>query len=159
MAKKKSRPRGHMVAQNRRARRDYTISETYEAGMQLTGTEVKSLRLGRATITDAFAGERHGELWLFGAHIPEYPGAANQFNHEPSRARKLLMKRKEIAELLGASQRKGMTIVPLGIYFNRRGFAKLELALGEGKHTYDKRQTVKTRDWNRQKARLIRDKG
>ena len=103
MAKKKSRPRGHMVAQNRRARRDYTISETYEAGMQLTGTEVKSLRLGRATITDAFAGERHGELWLFGAHIPEYPGAANQFNHEPSRARKLLMKRKEIAELLGAS--------------------------------------------------------
>ena len=159
MAKKKPRPRGRMVAQNRRARRDYTINETFEAGMQLTGTEVKSLRLGRGSIAEAYAGEKDGELWLFGAHIPEYEGAGSHLNHEPTRSRKLLMKKREIAHLLGAVQRKGMTLVPLNIYFNPRGIAKLELALAEGKHAYDKRQAVKTRDWNRQKARLMREKG
>ncbi len=159
MAKKKARPRGRMVAQNRRARRDYTILETVEAGLQLTGTEVKSLRLGRGSIAEAYAAEKDGELWLFGAHIPAYDGAGSQFNHEPLRNRKLLMKRREIAHLLGAVQRKGMTLVPLSIYFNHRGIAKLDLALGEGKHSYDKRHAVKTRDWNRDKARLLREKG
>ena len=159
MAKKKQGPRGRVVAQNRPARRDYTIVETLEAGLQLTGTEFKSLRAGRASITESYAGEKDGEMWLFGAHIPEYEGADPHLNHEPTRARKLLLKKREMAHLLGAVNRKGMTLVPLNIYFNKRGFAKAELALGEGRHKYDKRQAVKTRDWNRQKARLMRDKG
>lgn len=157
--KNKKKKSGNAVAQNRKARRDYQISETLEAGLQLTGTEVKSLRAGRASLNEAFAGEKHGEIYLLNAHIPVYEGAANIFNHEPNRDRKLLLHRKQMAHLIGAQKQKGMALVPLKIYFNNRGLAKLELALGEGKKSYDKRETVKTRDWDRQKARLLRDKG
>lgn len=156
---KKKKSSDGVVAQNRKARRDYTILETLEAGIMLTGTEVKSLRAGRASLNEAFAGEKHGEVYLFNAHIPVYEGASRIFNHAPVRDRKLLMHRKQIAHLIGAQKQKGMTLVPLKIYFNERGVAKLELALGEGKHSYDKRESVKTRDWDRQKARLMRDKG
>ncbi len=156
---KKKKSSGNVVAQNRRARRDYTIVETLEVGIQLVGTEVKSLRAGRGSLNEAFAAEKHGELWLMHAHIPEYNDAGKVFNHEPTRDRKLLVHRKQMNHLLAAQQRKGMTLVPLKIYFNDRGYAKLELALGEGKHTYDKRETVKQRDWNRQKSRLLREKG
>jgi SsrA-binding protein len=157
--KKKKTPGGNVVAQNRKARRDYQILETMEAGLQLTGTEVKSLRAGRASLGEAFAGEKFGEMYLMNAHIPPYEGASRIFNHEPNRDRKLLLHKKQMASLLGAQKQKGMALVPLKIYFNNRGIAKLELALGEGKHKYDKRETVKDRDWGRQKARLLRDKG
>lgn len=157
--KKKKTPGGNVVAQNRKARRDYQILETLEAGLQLTGTEVKSLREGRASLGEAFAGEKFGEMYLMNAHIPPYEGASRVFNHEPNRDRKLLLHRRQMAHLLGSQKRKGMALVPLKIYFNKRGMAKLELALGEGKHKYDKRETVKDRDWGRQKARLLRDKG
>jgi SsrA-binding protein len=157
--KKKKSPGGNVVAQNRKARRDYQILETMEAGLQLTGTEVKSLRAGRASLGEAFAGEKFGEMYLMNAHIPPYEGASRIFNHEPNRDRKLLLHRRQMASLLGAQKKKGMALVPLKIYFNNRGIAKLELALGEGKHKYDKRETVKDRDWGRQKARLLRDKG
>ncbi len=157
--KKKKGTSGNVVAQNRRARRDYTIVETIEAGLQLTGTEVKSLRAGRASLNEAFAGEKHGEMYLFNTHIPVYEGASSIFNHEPIRDRKLLLHRRQIAHLLGSQKQKGMALVPLKIYFNDRGLAKLELALGEGKRSFDKRETVKERDWNRQKGRLLRDKG
>lgn len=157
--KKKKTPGGNVVAQNRKARRDYQILETMEAGLQLTGTEVKSLRAGRASLGEAFAGEKFGEMFLMNAHIPPYEGASRIFNHEPNRDRKLLLHRRQMASLLGAQKQKGMALVPLKIYFNARGIAKLELALGEGKHKYDKRETVKDRDWGRQKARLLRDKG
>lgn len=157
--KKKKNSGSNVVAQNRRARRDYSIIETLEAGLMLTGTEVKSLRAGRASLNEAFAGEKHGEMYLFNAHIPVYEGASRVFNHEPVHDRKLLLHRKQMAHLLGAQKQKGMALVPLKIYFNDRGIAKLELALGEGKHSYDKRETVKDREWGRQKARLLRDKG
>lgn len=157
--KKKKTSGGNVVAQNRKARRDYQILETMEAGLQLTGTEVKSLREGRASLGEAFAGEKFGEMYLMNAHIPPYEGASRVFNHEPNRDRKLLLHRRQMAHLLGSQKRKGMALVPLKIYFNNRGIAKLELALGEGKHKYDKRETVKDRDWGRQKARLLRDKG
>ena len=124
----------------------------------LTGTEVKSLRQGRATIGEAYAGEMDGELYLLNAFIPEYL-SANRFNHEPKRARKLLVKRREMGRLIGAVTREGMTIVPLAIYFNKRGIAKVELALAKGRQTHDKRDAIKTRDWQRQKARLMREKG
>ena len=156
MARRKAR--GTMVAQNRKARHDYAIEETFEAGIVLTGTEVKSLRQGRAAITEAYAGEREGELFLLNAHIPEYT-AASRFNHEPRRPRKLLLHRREIAKLVAAVQRKGMTVVPLSVYFTATGLAKVELALARGKRTYDKRIAVKERDWKRQKARLLRDRG
>jgi len=156
---KKKKTSGNVVAQNRRARRDYNIVETVEAGLQLTGTEVKSLRAGRASLNEAFAGEKHGEMYLFNAHIPPYEGASSVFNHEPVHDRKLLLHKKQMAHLLDAQKQKGMALVPLKIYFNARGMAKLELALGEGKHTYDKRDTVKQRDWSREKGRLLRDKG
>ncbi len=156
---KKKKTSGNVVAQNRRARRDYNIVETMEAGLQLTGTEVKSLRAGRASLNEAFAGEKHGEMYLFNAHIPVYEGASSIFNHEPIRDRKLLLHKKQMAHLFGAQKQKGMALVPLKIYFNPRGMAKLELALGEGKRSFDKRETVKERDWNRQKGRLLRDKG
>ena len=159
MARKKSDPsKGRVAAQNRRARRDYFVEETSEAGIALTGTEVKSLRQGRATITEAYAGPRHGEIFLFNAHIPEYL-AASRFNHDPKRPRKLLLHRREIRRLIGAVERDGMTLVPLSIYFNERGRAKVELARARGKHKYDKRAAVKDRDWKMQKARLMRDKG
>ncbi len=144
-----------LVAQNRRARHDYFIEESLEAGAMLVGTEVKSLRLGRASIVESYAGEKDGDIYLFNANIPEYP-AASQFNHEPKRPRKLLMHRRERARLLNAIRRDGMTLVPLNLYFNARGIAKVELGLARGKKNIDKRQAIKAADWKRQKARLLR---
>ena len=156
--RKKKGVSGNIVAQNRRARRDYSIVEDFEAGLALMGTEVKSLRLGRGSLMDAYAADEDGELYLYNANIPKLDHAAIS-NHEPNRKRKLLLHRREIAKLPGAVNRKGMTLIPLAIYFNKRGLAKVQLALAEGKRQYDKRQTEKTRDWGRQKARLLRDKG
>ena len=156
--RKKKTSSGDVVAQNRRARHDYLIEETFEAGIVLVGTEVKSLRQGHASINEAYAGNKDGELVLYNAHIPEYQ-AARHFGHEPRRVRKLLMHKREVRKLIGAVRRGGMTLVPLAIYFNTRGVAKVELALGRGKRNVDKRETVKERDWKRQKARLVREKG
>jgi SsrA-binding protein len=156
--KKKKGPPGNIVAQNRKARRDYTIVEDMEAGVMLTGTEVKSLRQGRGSLVDAYAADEDGELYLYNADIPKYE-QAGPANHEPKRKRKLLLHRREIARLGGAVNRKGMALIPLAIYFNKRGLAKVQLALGEGKRQFDKRETEKARDWGRQKARLMRDKG
>ena len=147
-----------IAADNRKARYSYEIGETFEAGIALTGTEVKSLRGGKATIGESYAGEKNGELWLVNAYIPEYL-QANQFNHEAKRPRKLLMHRREVDKLTAAVQREGMTVVPLKIYFNEKGRAKVELALARGKKLHDKRETSAKRDWDRQKARLLRDKG
>ena len=157
MAKPKS-PSGGVVAQNRRARHDYFIDDSLEAGIVLTGTEVKSLRAGRASLQESYAGGMAGELYLFNAYIPEYK-QANKFNHEVRRPRKLLLHRREMNRLLGAAQRQGVTLVPLSIYFNRRGIAKVNLGIATGKKQHDKRQTERTRDWQREKARLLRDKG
>jgi len=151
-------PRYRLAADNRRARFDFEIGQTFEAGIMLTGTEIKSLRGGRSTIGDSYAAEKGGEVWLFNAYIPEYL-QANQFNHETRRPRKLLLHKKEIAKLSQAVQREGMTVVPLKIYFNEKGRAKVEIALARGKKQHDKRQTEKARDWNREKGRLLRDKG
>ncbi len=145
------------VAQNRRARFDYHIDETLEAGLVLYGSEVKSLRKGSASIGESHAGERDGELYLFNAYIPEYPGA-NRFNHEPRRARKLLVHRRELGKLLGAVKREGVTLVPMSVYFNDRGIAKVQLGLARGKKMADKRNAIKDRDWQRDKARLMRAK-
>ncbi len=158
MAAKKKRIPGRLAAQNRKARRDYTIEETLEAGIVLKGTEVKSLRQGRASIGEAYAAEKGGELFLNNAYIPEY-AASGTAGHEPRSARKLLLHKRQINKLMGAINRKGMTVVPLNLYFNKRGIAKVELALAVGKRKTDKRETVKRRDWERQKARLLRDKG
>jgi len=152
------RNRGHVVAQNRRARHDYFIDETLEAGLVLAGSEVKALRAGRGNLSDSYAGERDGELFLFNAYIPEYT-AANRFNHETRRPRKLLVHRRESDRLLGAVQREGVTLIPLSIYFNERGIAKVELGVARGKRQYDKRETEKRRDWQRQKQRLLREQG
>ena len=157
MAKAK-RPARRLAAQNRKARHNYFIEDTFEAGMVLTGTEVKSLRDGRANIGDSYATERGGELFLINAHISEYPGG-NRNNHEPLRPRKLLLRRREIARLIGAVQRDGMTVVPLSIYFNDRGIAKASLGLAKGKRQYDKRATVKGREWQRDKARVMKESG
>ena len=146
------------VAENRRARFDYAISETVEAGLMLTGTEVKALREGKANIAESYASPENGEIWLINANIPEY-SAGNRQNHEPKRPRKLLLHKREIARLIQAVERKGFTLVPLRLYFNDRGIAKLQLGVGEGKKLRDKRDTVKDRDWSRQKQRLLRDKG
>jgi SsrA-binding protein len=147
-----------VVAQNRKARHNYFIDSTVEAGVMLLGTEVKSLRTGQASLNDAYAGEKDGELFLINSHIPEY-AAANRFNHEPRRQRKLLLKRRELDRILGAIRREGMTAVPLSIYFNERGKAKIELGLAHGKKKHEKRESIKERDWSRQKARVMRDKG
>jgi SsrA-binding protein len=147
-----------LAAQNRKARHDYFIQSTLEAGIVLTGTEVKSLREGGAQITDAHAEERDGELWLLDAHIPEFHGG-NRLNHEPRRPRKLLVHKREMNRLIGAVTREGMTLIPLRLYFNGQGRAKLELALGKGKKKYDKRETIKARDWQREKARVMRARG
>jgi SsrA-binding protein len=147
----------HVIAKIRRARHDYFIEDTIEAGLVLTGSEVKSLRDGKASIGESYAGQDRGELTLFNAHIPEYP-AAEPFNHEPRRPRRLLVHRKERDRLLGLIQREGATLVPLQLYFNRRGIAKLALGIAKGKKKLDKRETEKKRDWQREKARLIRDK-
>lgn len=144
-----------IAAQNRRARFDYYIVEEIEAGIMLTGSEVKSLRLGKASINESHAGEMTGDIYLFNANIPEY-GQASHFNHEPKRPRKLLLHRRQIQKLIGAIQRKGMTLIPLSVYFNDKGFAKVALGLGKGKNVADKRETIKQRDWNRDKSRLLR---
>jgi SsrA-binding protein len=151
----KTAPERKVVAQNRKAFFNYHIDERIEAGIVLTGTEVKSLREGRATIGEAHAGEMGGELWLFNAYIPEY-AKGHQFNHETRRPRKLLVRRREMGKLFNAVQRKGMTLVALAIYFNPRGTAKLELALARGKQLHDKRASEKERDWQREKGRLLR---
>ena len=143
------------VAENRRARYDYEILDTLEAGIMLTGSEVKSLRTGKAQITESYASPERGELWLINAHIPEYL-QANRFNHEEKRPRKLLVSRKDLAKLREGVERAGNTIVPLKLYFNDRGIAKLLIALGKGKKSFDKRETEKNRDWNREKARLMK---
>lgn len=145
------------VAQNRRARHDYFIDETLEVGLILFGTEVKSLREGKASINESYAGESDGNLTLFNSHIPEYT-AANRFNHEPRRLRPLLVKSRERDRLLGLMRREGCTLVPLKLYFNERGIAKIEVGVARGKRKVDKRQDQKTRDWNREKSRLLRDK-
>ena len=147
---------GRVAAKNRKARYNYFIDETIEAGVMLTGTEVKSLREGRANIGDAYASAQGGELFLVNAHISEYSGG-NRLNHEPLRPRKLLLRKREIERLTAAIQRKGVTLVPLEIYFNPRGIAKVRLGIARGKRQYDKRATTKERDWQRQKARLLRD--
>lgn len=157
MAKKKKKkgPDGDIVAQNRKARHDYFIEESFEAGIMLMGSEVKSLRRGTATIGDAYAVEKDGELYLVNAYIPEYAPAAKYNGHEPKRERKLLLHRRQIDRLMGSIQRQGYTVVPLSVYFNPRGIAKVELGLGKGKHNVDKRQTTKDRDWKRDKARMM----
>ena len=146
------------IAQNRRARRDYFIEETLEAGIVLTGTEVKSLRDGRVSLSEAYAGPKDGDLYLLNCTIDEYPHARH-FTHEPRRPRKLLVHRRERDRLLGAVKREGVTLVPLKIYFNARGRAKLELGLAKGRKKHDKRDLEKARDWQRQKARVLRDRG
>ncbi len=157
MNAKKAEPDRKVVADHRQARYHYEIGETFEAGIQLTGTEVKSLREGKARIAESHAGEHGGELYLYNAYIPEYL-QANRFNHETKRPRKLLLHKRQISKLAAAVQREGMTIVPLKLYFNERGMAKLELALGKGKKLHDKRATEKARDWNREKARLLKQR-
>lgn len=157
-AKKKAGEDRRIVADNRKARYSYALSDFVEAGIELTGTEVKALRLGQGNLNDAFAQARDGELYLMNAYIPEYQ-AANRFNHETRRPRKLLLHKREIEKFAAATQRQGMTIVPLKIYFNERGRVKVELALGQGKKLHDKRETEKQRSWQREKARLLRDRG
>ena len=147
------------VALNRKARHEYFITDTLEAGIMLVGTEVKSLRLGQASIQEAFAGGKDGGLYLFNVYIPEYGQAGAHLQHETHRPRRLLLHRREMDKLLGAVKREGMTIVPLGIYFNARGMAKVELGLAKGKHKSDKREAIKARDWQRDKARIMRAKG
>lgn len=146
------------IAENRRARRDYFIEDVFEAGIMLTGTEVKALREGQANISESYASPEDGAIWLINANIPEY-SAGNRENHEPKRRRKLLLHKREIARLSQAVERKGYTLTPIKLYFNERGLVKLELGLGQGKKLHDKRETVKDRDWSRQKQRLLRDKG
>jgi SsrA-binding protein len=152
------RPGDRYAAQNRRARRDYLIEDTLEAGLVLQGSEVKVLRTGQASIAEAYADAQAGELFLINANIPEYK-AANRFGHQPRRPRKLLLHRKEMNKLLGAIRREGVTIVPLSIYFNERGRAKVELGLAHGKKKADRRQYEKDRDWQRDKARIMRARG
>ncbi len=158
MAAKKDDGR-RLVAENRKARHEYFITDSVEAGLQLTGTEVKSLRKGQANIAESYASAEAGGLWLINSYIPEYQGAGRFFQHEPRRKRRLLLHKNEIHKLAIAVERQGRTLVPLELYFNARGIAKLKLALGEGKKLHDKRETAKKRDWNREKARLLRDKG
>jgi SsrA-binding protein len=147
-----------LIAENRRARFDYFLEETFEAGLVLTGSEVKALRLGKANIAESYAGADGSQLSLVNAYIPEY-GPANRFNHEPKRPRRLLLHRKQIDKLLGAVRRDGRTIVPTKLYWNDKGVAKLELALAKGKSAPDKRHTEAERDWKREQGRLMRDRG
>jgi SsrA-binding protein len=147
-----------VVAENRKARFNYEILDTYEAGLVLTGTEVKSLREGKANIAESYASDEDGEIWLINSYLPEYL-QGNRFNHDTRRRRKLLLSRREIHRLRIGVNREGMTLVPLKIYFNEKGRAKMELALAKGKKLHDKRETEKERDWNRQKGRLLKDRG
>lgn len=156
----KGKPEGNarVVAHNRKARFNYAIGETLEAGIALTGTEVKSLRQGKATIAESYADSRGGEIWLVNANIPEYL-QGGRFNHAPKRLRKLLLHRRQIDKLIGAVEREGMTLVPLKLFFNDKGRAKVELALARGKKLHDKRETEKKRSWERERGRLLRAKG
>jgi SsrA-binding protein len=158
MAQNKDKPAPKVAAANRRARFNYEIGQTFEAGIVLAGTEVKSLRAGQSDIADSYASEKGGEMWLYNAYIPEYL-QANRFNHETRRPRRLLLHKRQIDKLIGATQREGFTVIPLKIYFNERGRAKVELGLGRGKKLHDKRETEKKRSWDRERARLMRDKG
>jgi SsrA-binding protein len=155
---KKAEPKLKIAADNRRARFNYAIGEAFEAGIVLTGTEIKSLRNGKATISESYADAKDGEIWLVNSNIPEYL-QANRNNHAPKRPRKLLLHKRQINKLVGAVEKEGMTIVPLKIYFNLRGRAKVEIALAKGKKLHDKRDTEKKRDWQRERGRLMRDKG
>lgn len=146
------------VADNRRARFDYFLEEKFEAGIVLTGTEVKSLRLGQCSLNESYAQEKDGEIWLVNAHIPEYQQAGPHMQHAPKQPRKLLLKEKEISRLIGAISREGYTLVPVRLYFNGRGRAKVEIALAKGKKDHDKRETTAKREWGRQKQRLMRQK-
>jgi SsrA-binding protein len=147
-----------IVADNRKARFNYAIGDVFEAGIALTGSEVKSLRSGRANIGESYAASRDGELWLYNSNISEYK-QAGRFNHAPKRPRKLLMHRRQINKLIGAVEREGMTVVPLKLYFNDKGRAKIELALAKGKKLHDKRETERKRSWERERGRLLRQKG
>jgi SsrA-binding protein len=147
-----------VIADNRKARFNYAIGETFEAGIALTGSEVKSLRSGKANIGESYAGSRDGELWLYNSNISEYK-QAGRFNHAPKRPRKLLLHRRQINKLIGAVEREGMTVVPLKLYFNDKGRAKIELALAKGKKLHDKRETERKRSWERERGRLLRQKG
>ena len=158
MNKPKNSPVRKIIAENRKARFNFEILDTLEAGLVLTGTEVKSLRANQSNIAESYARFENGEFWLINSYIPEYT-QGNRFNHEPRRLRKLLISKREMSRLFHSVSREGMTVVPLKLYFNDRGRAKLELALARGKKTHDKRETEKKRDWNREKARLLRDRG
>jgi SsrA-binding protein len=147
-----------VIADNRKARFNYEIGEVFEAGISLTGSEVKSLRAGKAAIAEAYADSRGGDIWLVNANIPEYL-QAGRFNHAPKRPRRLLLHKRQIYKLAGAVEREGMTLVPLKLYFNEKGRAKIELALARGKKLYDKRETEKKRSWDRERGRLLRAKG
>jgi SsrA-binding protein len=151
-------PNTKTVAENRKARFSYEVLDTYEAGLALTGTEVKSLREGKANIQESYASVEGGEIWLINSYLPEYL-QGNRFNHEPRRRRKLLLNKREMARLAQGVEREGMTMVPLKIYFNERGRAKLLLAIARGKKLHDKRETEKARDWGREKARLLKERG
>ncbi|KQQ85818.1 SsrA-binding protein SmpB [Aureimonas sp. Leaf324] len=155
---KPPKSKSNIAAENRKARFNYEIIDTLEAGLVLTGTEIKSLRLGKAMIAESYATEEDGEIWLINSYVPEYL-QANRFNHEPKRRRKLLVHKTQRNRLAGAVQRDGMTLVPLKIYFNDQGRAKLELAVAKGKNAPDKRESMKERDWNRQKQRVMKEAG
>lgn len=157
-APQKPGPPRKIVAENRKARHSYDILEVFEAGVMLSGSEVKSLRLGKANIANSYATDQNGEIYIINASIQAY-AEANRFNHEERRPRKLLLHKRQMAKLIGAVRREGMTLVPLKLYFNDRGRAKVELALAKGRKLHDKREAEKERDWGRQKARLLRDKG
>ncbi len=158
MGKKKKQSGDNVVAENRRARFNYAIEDTLEAGLVLEGTEVKALREGKANIAESYASNENGAIWLINAHIPEY-GHGNRNNHKPRRPRKLLLHAREIERLSAAIDRQGLTLVPMKIYFNERGRAKIEIGVARGKKLHDKRDTEKDRDWKRQQQRLLRNRG
>lgn len=158
MAKKEKKPEfGSPTIQNRRARFEYSIGDEFVAGIELVGSEVKSLRKGEANLGDSYAGERNEEIWIYNFYIAEYAGS-NQFNHETRRPRRLLLKRKEIEKLMGRIKSKGVTIVPLSLFWNDRGYAKIKLGLATGKKQHEKRDSIKDREWERQKDRLMKNK-
>lgn len=159
---KKDKPKAlisvnHTVAENRRARYEYFLEEKFEAGIVLTGTEVKSLRHGQCSLSEAFAGDKNGEVWLYKSYIAPYNPAGAHLQHDPNRPRKLLLKKKETDKLLGSVRRDGYTLIPVRLYFNSRGVAKVELALAKGKLDRDKREDIKKRDWDREKHRVLKE--
>ena len=158
-AKKKKKEKNGLIAENRRARYEFSLEDTFEAGIQLTGTEVKSLREGQANIAESYVSPENGEIMLINANIPEYQQAGPFYQHAPRRPRRLLLHKKEIAKIAQAVDRQGMTTVPLRLYFNDRGLVKLQIAVAQGKKLHDKRDNERKRDWNRQKQRIMRDRG